>query len=138
MEKANSKSSTEHSSLFKESLSKLKTRFRHFQFFSISFKPHHIRTHMCSECTHTDTGACARHTLSHIKRNKRKAVCHLVTCSLLGTQATREKQCPLHRGESTPETPEGTKRLSQNRGIPSTVKEAGSRTIGLAVNHFKL
>lgn len=33
--KKNSKSSNEHSSLFKENLSKLKTRFRHFQFFPL-------------------------------------------------------------------------------------------------------
>lgn len=78
------------------------------------------------------------HTFKKKKNNQRKAVCHLVTCSLSGNQATKERQRPFHLDGSAPETLKGTKRLSQDRGVPSTVKEAGSRTIGLAVNHFKL
>lgn len=94
--------------------------------------------HTCAQRVHIHTHRRTR-THTHTQNtNKRKAVCHLVTCSLSGNQATREKQCPLHLSESTPGTLKGQNGFHFHRGKPSTVKEAGPRTIGLAVNHFKL
>lgn len=103
--------------VFLKNLSKLKTRFRHFQFFPLVLN-HITHEHTCAQSVHTQTHrhTCAL-TLTHKTQTKEK---QCVTSLRVVYREIRqlEKQCPLDRHESAPETLKGTKRLSQNRDIP--------------------
>lgn len=103
--------------VFLKNLSKLKTRFRHFQFFPLVLN-HITHEHTCAQRVHTQMHRHARAlALTHKTQTKEK---QCVTSLRVVYREIRqlEKQCPLDRHESAPETLKGTKRLSQNRGIP--------------------
>lgn len=101
--------------VFLKNLSKLKTRFRHFQFFPLVLN-HITHEHTRAQSVHTQTHRHA-HALAHKTRTKEKQ-CITSLRVVYREIGQIEKQCPLDRHESAPETLKGTKRLSQNRGIP--------------------